>query len=63
MTDKIVYLTTRKTTVRRKKENTPKRGVIELFASEGMTLLDACVPADVAARILLVAEKAGVKIR
>ena len=68
MSDKIVYFTTRHTTVRRKNGNgdgprKPSKGVIDVFQAEGMTGLDCCVPADIAARMLLVAEKAGVKIR
>lgn len=66
MTDKIVYLTTRHTTVRRKSggdDKPPRRGMIDVFEADGMTGIDGAVPASVAAKMLLIAEKAGVKIR
>jgi hypothetical protein len=68
----VTYLTTRKTTVRSKHggdggnggRDKPRKGMIELYGDDSnMVGIDACVPAKVAAQILVIAEKAGVVIR
>lgn len=69
----VTYFTTRKTTVRSKHggdggnnggSDKPRKGMIELYGNDSnMVGIDACVPAKVAAQILVIAEKAGVVIR
>lgn len=58
----VIYLTTRRTVFRSDDRKKPK-GMIDLYQGDnGMTGIDACVPTDIAARMLLVAKKAGIKV-